>query len=200
MGLRTEAAWWKRLLSGFGASVFALFLTIVGIVIGAHRIEPSYFHWSNGGASLLVAYTLVYGGLAILATYVFFVVPLVLLWPAESQRKHWYSMLCVAMLWPPLLFLITGHGHPSIFFHAIRRSPGPFVWLELLALCSCGCYLLLIDPLAVSSPRYQVKCRENPTVSRVPIFAAVSSSIRRAIALVRDLFCTIKRKQLLQSL
>jgi hypothetical protein len=144
MTLGTEVVWWKRLLSGFGASVFALLLTIVGIVIRSYRIDPNYFHWSNGGESQVAAYLLIYGGLVILTTYVLFIVPLVLLWPAESQRKHWYAMLCVAMLWPPLLFGINVLGQPSILFHAVRRSPAPFVWLELLALCSCGCYLLLI--------------------------------------------------------
>jgi hypothetical protein len=145
MELRTEVVWWKRLLSGFGASVFALLLIIVWIVIRSYRIDPNYFHGSNGGESQVAAYLLIYGGLAILTTYVFFVVPLVLFWPAESQRKHWYAMLCVAMLWPPLLFGINVLGQPSILFQAILRSPGPFGSLELLALSSCGCYLLLIN-------------------------------------------------------
>jgi hypothetical protein len=144
MGLRTEIAWWQRLLSGFGTLVFALLLEIVWFAIRDYRREPQYFQWSNGGESQIAAYVLVYGGPVILATYVCFVAPLVLLWPAESQRRHWYAMLCVAMLWPLIVFGVTVHGRPSIFFQAIRRSSGPFVWLELLALCSCGCYLLLI--------------------------------------------------------
>jgi hypothetical protein len=144
MGLRTEAAWWQRLLFGFGALIFVLLLTIVLSVIRDYRREPNYFQWSNGGESQIVAYILIFGGLVILATYVFFVVPLVLLWPAESQRRHWYAMLCVAMVWPPLLLGITMHGRPSLLFQEVRRSPGVFGWLELLALCSCGFYLLLI--------------------------------------------------------
>jgi hypothetical protein len=77
--------------------------------------------------------------------YVLFVVPLVLLWPAELQRKHWYAMLCVAMLWPPLLFgIIFRRDRLSILFGEIRHNLGLFGWLELFALCSCGCYLLLI--------------------------------------------------------
>ena len=144
MELRTEAAWWQRLLFGFGALLFTLLLTIVLSVIRDYRREPAYFHWSNGGESQIVAFTLIYGGLVILATYVLFVVPLVLLWPAESQRKRWYAMLCVALVWPPLLLGITLRGRPSILFQEVRRSPGPFGWLELLALCTCGCYLLLV--------------------------------------------------------
>jgi hypothetical protein len=144
MGLRTEAEWWQRLLSGFGALLFALFLAIGSFAIRDYRREPQYFHWSNGGESQIVAYGLIYGGLVILATYVFFVVPLVLLWPAESQRRHWYAMLCVALVWPPLLLGITLHGRPSILFQVVRRSLSIFGWLEFLALCSCGCYLLLI--------------------------------------------------------
>jgi hypothetical protein len=147
MELRTEAAWWQRLLFGFGALIFVLLLTIVLFVINDYRRDPTYFQWSNGGESQIVAIIVIYGGLAILPTYVFFVVPLVLLWPAKSQRRHWYAMLCVAMLWPPLEFGIALHCRPSILFQlfqVVRRSPGPFGWLELLALCSCGCYLLLV--------------------------------------------------------
>ncbi len=144
MGLRTEAAWWQRLLFGFGALIFILLLTIVLFVIRDYRREPNYFQWSNGGESQIVAFILIYGGLVILTTYVFFVVPLVLIWPAESQRKHWYAMLCVAMVWPPLLLGITLHGRPSILFQTIRRSLSAVGWVELLALCSCGCYLILV--------------------------------------------------------
>jgi len=72
--------------------------------------------------------------------------PLVLLWPATSQRKHWYAMLCVVMLWPPLLNgIISGRaGSPAILFTEFRHNPGLFGWLELFALCSSGCYLLSI--------------------------------------------------------
>jgi hypothetical protein len=144
MGLRTEAAWWQRLLFGFGALIFGLLLTIVSSVIRDYCREPNDFQWSNGGESTIVTYILLFGGLVILATYVFFVVPLVLLWPAESQRRHWYAMICIAMVWPPLLLGITLRGRPSMFFQEVRRSLSIFGWLELLALCSCGCYLILI--------------------------------------------------------
>src|ERR1700730_17684223 len=125
MGLGTEVVWWKRLLSSFGALAFTLLLTMVLYTINDFRREPN-LQWFSGGESQIVVGLLVYGGLIVLVAYVLFVVPLVLLWPAESQRKHWYAMLCVAMLGPPLL---TGT--------IIGR-------LELFALCSCGCYLLLI--------------------------------------------------------
>jgi hypothetical protein len=125
MGLATEVVWWKRLISALGALVFTLLLTTGLYTINDFRRVPN-LHWFNAGESQIVVGLLVYGGLIVLETYVLFVIPLVLIWPAESQRKHWYAMLCVAMLWPPLL---TG----SI----IGR-------LELFALCSCGCYLFLI--------------------------------------------------------
>jgi hypothetical protein len=144
MGLRPGVTWWQRLLCGFGALLFALFLGIVLFILRDYRRDPACFQRSNGGESQIVAFGLIYGGLVILAAFCFFVVPLVLLWPAESQRRHWYTMLCVAVLWPPLLFGIIMHDRPSIIFQAIRRSPGPFVSLELLALCSCGCHLLLV--------------------------------------------------------
>jgi hypothetical protein len=144
MELGTEVEWWKRLLSGFGALVFTLLLTTVLHTMMDFRREPN-LHWFNGAESQIVVYMLIMGGLVVLATYVLFVVPLVLFWPAESQRKHWYTMLCVAMLWPPLLYgIIIRHDRPSILFEEIRHYPGLYGWLELFALCSCGCYLLLI--------------------------------------------------------
>jgi hypothetical protein len=144
MGLGTEVVWWQRLFFGLGAPVFTLLLTLVLLTIRDFRREPD-LQWSNGGESQIAAYMLIYGGLIVLATYVLFVVPLVLLWPAESQRKHWYAMLCVAMLWPPLLFgIIFRRDRLSILFGEIRHSLRLFGWLELFALCSCGCYLLLI--------------------------------------------------------
>jgi hypothetical protein len=140
----TEVVWWKRLLSGLGALIFTLLLTIVLHTINDFRRDPN-LQWFNGGENQVVAYGLIMGGLVVLATYVLFVVPLILLWPAESQRKHWYAMLCVAMLWPPLLNgIIIRRDRPSILFEEIRHYPGLYGWLELFALCSCGCYLLSI--------------------------------------------------------
>jgi hypothetical protein len=49
------------------------------------------------------------------------------------------------MLWPLLFYgIIMRRNRPSMLFEDIRHTPGLFVWLELFALCSCGCYLLLI--------------------------------------------------------
>jgi hypothetical protein len=144
MESRTEVVWWKRLLTGFVALVSTLLVAIISYTINDFRREPN-LHWSNGGESQIVAYMLIYGGLIVLTTYFFFVVPLILLWPAESERKHWYAMLCVAMFWPPLLLGIIFRRDPLlILFDGIRHNPGILGWLELFALCSCGCYLLLI--------------------------------------------------------
>jgi hypothetical protein len=87
MELGTEVVWWKRLLSSFGALAFTLLLTMVLYTINDFRREPN-LQWFNGGESQIVVGLLVYGGLIVLVAYVLFVVPLVLLWPAESQRKH----------------------------------------------------------------------------------------------------------------
>jgi hypothetical protein len=144
MGLGTEVVWWRRLLSGLGALVFTLLLTILLFTIRDFRREPD-LQWSNGGESQIAAYLLIFGGLIVLETYVVFVVPLVLLWPTESQRKHWYAMLCVAMFWPLLLEgIIFRDVRLSILFGEIRHNLSLFGWLELFALFSCGCYLLLM--------------------------------------------------------
>jgi hypothetical protein len=143
VGLRTTVAWWKRLLFGSLALLFTLLLTIALIAIKDFRREPN-LQWLNGGEIQMVGYVLIFGGLAILVTYICFVVPLVLLWPVESQRKHWYAMLCVSMLWPPLLVGVAEWPSPSGFFGDLRADRSLYAWLELFALCWCGCYLLLI--------------------------------------------------------
>jgi hypothetical protein len=123
MALGTEAVWWQRLLSAFGALLFTLLLTIVLLTINDFRRDPG-LQWFNGGESQIAAYMLIVGGLVALATYVLFVVPLVLLWPAKSQRKHWYAMLCVAMLWPLLLNgIIIRRDRPPVLFKEIRHDP-----------------------------------------------------------------------------
>ncbi len=131
------------MLFGFAALVITLLLTIVSITIRDFWREPD-LQWFNGGEMQVVGYVGIIGGIAVLATYIFFVVPLVLLWPALSQPKHWYAMLCVAMLWPPLFQEIIERDRPSMVFREIRRFPGLYGWPELFALCSCGCYVLLI--------------------------------------------------------
>jgi hypothetical protein len=143
MGLGTTIAWRLRLLFASIALIFTLLLTIALVAIRDFAHEPG-LQWFSGGEIEVAGYLLIFGGLTILATYICFVVPLVLLWPVESQRKHWYAMLCVAMLWPPLLCgIVQWHG-PSTLFQDIRSDLGLLGWLELFALCSCGCYLLII--------------------------------------------------------
>lgn len=93
--------WWKRLLSALGALIFTLLLTVALITIRDFRRDPN-LQWFNAGESQVVGFSLIVGGLFILATFVLFVTPLVLLWPAASQRKHWYAMLSVLRCFGPL--------------------------------------------------------------------------------------------------
>lgn len=138
-----DVVWWQRLLFGLGALIFNLLLTIALVAIHDFSYNPG-LQWGNGGEIQMAGYILIFGGLAILATYVLFVVPLVLFWPVASQRKHWYVMLCIAMIWPPFLYGMLQHEHLSMHLKEIRQYPGLLKWPELFALCSCGCYLLLI--------------------------------------------------------
>ncbi len=140
----SEVIWWKRLVTALTALVLTLVLVTILYTARDFQREPD-LHWFNGGEIQMTAAILLCGGLILLATYVFFVVPLVLLWPAESQRKHWYAMLFVAMLWPPLLDgIIRGPNGLSAVLREYRRFPVAQLWLELIALCACGCYLLLL--------------------------------------------------------
>ena len=144
MRSRVEVAWSTRLLAALCSLIFTLVLALVLIVLRDFHREAK-LEWFNGGEIQVVGYALIMGGLVLLATYVAFVVPLVLLWPARSQRRRWYAVLGVSMLWPPLLYgMILRHEEPPALLDEIRHYPGLFEWLELFALCSCGCYLLLI--------------------------------------------------------
>ena len=131
------------MLYGFGALIWTLLLAAVLLVVRDLRRDPN-LQWFNGGEIPYVGYFLIIGGLFFLATYIFFVAPLVLLWPVESQRKHWYAMLCVALLWPPLFIGIIDRTSPSMIFQEIRRNLGFYGQLEPIALFACGCYLLLL--------------------------------------------------------
>ena len=144
MQSRVEATWWLRLLAGLGSLIFTLLIATLLLVIRDYRREPN-LQWSNGGESQLVAAMLLIG-IVVLATYVVLVVPLLLLWPVRSQRRHWYAVLGVAMLLPPLLLgMIIRHERLLITLRDMQRYPGLYGWLELFALCSCGIYLLLIQ-------------------------------------------------------
>ena len=139
----TDAAWWQRLLFGLGALVFNLLLMIALVAIHDFSHEPG-LQWGNGGEIEMAGYILIFGGLAILVTYVLLVLPLALFWPVASQRKHGYAMLCVAMIWPPFLYGLLQHKHLWMHIREVRQYPGLYGWPELFALCSCGYYLLLI--------------------------------------------------------
>ena len=138
----TDVVWWQRLLFALGALVFTLLLSIALCAIHDFSREPG-LQWGNGGEIQVSGFILIVGGIVVLATYVLLVVPLVLLWPVASQRKHWYGMLCVAAIWPVLqLWIALLHEHPSI--KNIQQYLPLYGRLQLFALCSCGSYLLLI--------------------------------------------------------
>ncbi len=87
MTSETNVPWWQRLFFGLIALVLPLLLLIAWTVVRAFRIDPQA-QWSNGGVGQVAGYIGIMVGIACLATYFFFVVPVVLLWPARSQRKH----------------------------------------------------------------------------------------------------------------
>jgi hypothetical protein len=143
MGSDLTVAWWQRLLFGFGASVFTLFL-LIAIVVARDFWQDPTLQWGNAGEFQIAAYIFILAGLGFLITSILFVVPLVLIWPADSQQKHWYAVLCVTMLWPPILMVLIERHHPSMFFHELRSNVVMYGGLELIALFACGCYLLSI--------------------------------------------------------
>ena|SRR5271155_3756883 len=143
MNSETTVAWWQRLLFGFGASLFTLLLLIAGVVARDYWRDPT-LQWGKWGEVQVAGYIFIFVGLGFLITYILFVVPLVLIWPAESQQKHWYAMLGVTMLWPPILMVLIERQRPSMFFHEIRYNLSMYSWLELFTVCACGCYLLLL--------------------------------------------------------
>jgi len=138
-----DVSWWQRLLFGFLALAPTLLLLEAWAVLGALRLDPNA-QWSNGGIGQVVGFTGIMGGIACLATYILFVVPIVLLWPAWSQRTHWYAMLAVSMLWQPIATMLLLRQHPVLALQQIPHSPSTLLLPESLALLSCGSYLLLI--------------------------------------------------------
>ncbi len=143
MAFETNASWWQRLLLGLLALVITLTIMIAVVVVRDFRREPD-LQWFNGGEIQVVGYLGIMDGIACLATYILFVAPLVLLWPAWSQRKHWYAILAVAMLWPPIAILMLHWQNPSLALHEFVHFSGILLLPELFAIFSCGIYLLLI--------------------------------------------------------
>ena len=87
-------------------------------------------------------------------------VSIVLLWPAASQRKHWYAMVCVAMLVPFLADSIFWHMGFSALLEKMRAYPSLYGGYEAFALCACGLYLVLI--------RWQHRRLARPTTPNHP--------------------------------
>jgi hypothetical protein len=112
-------------------------------VVRAFRLDPNT-QWSNGGVLQLVGYIGIMGGVACLATYIFFVAPLILFWPSWSQRKDWYAMLAVAMLWPPAATVMLHWQHPTIALQQMFHFPSSLALPELFALFSCALYVSLM--------------------------------------------------------
>jgi hypothetical protein len=81
-----------------------------------------------------------------LFTYVFFIVPLVLLWPVQSQLKNWYFLMLFSLVWLPLALPVVGNARPTDMLRDILHPFHPdLVWLlEPFAFLACGLYLFLL--------------------------------------------------------
>jgi hypothetical protein len=139
----TEVAWRKRLLDGLASLVLTLSLTIGLMAIRDFHRDPT-LTWFNGGEITVIAHFVFVGGYLLLPTYFFFVAPIVLLWPAASQRKHWYALLCAAMFGPLLADMIFWRIGLFVLLEKMRDNPGLYCGFEAFALCSCGLYLALL--------------------------------------------------------
>jgi hypothetical protein len=140
MNTRTTVPWWQRLLFGFAATVFTMLLVAVLFAAESFWREPSlhWFNWSGGGGIRTPVFILIGGGMIALAMYLVVVIPLVLLWPVQSQLKHWYAFLCVAALLPIAFFSQAWKG---LTLHDVSAHL-PFPVLPVL--CGGVCYLLLL--------------------------------------------------------
>jgi hypothetical protein len=93
-----------------------------------------------GGDIQIVLYLIIMQGYVAIWTYFLFVMPLVLLWSAESQIKRWYFMLLLSALWLPIANEALTHDNPARFIQM-----GVIVlWAEVGAFSACGLYLLLL--------------------------------------------------------
>jgi hypothetical protein len=141
MDPRTSVPWWQRLLFGFAATMFTLLLVVAFSVAQSLWREPGlhWFRWSDGGGIQIPVFVLYAGGLIALAVYLVVVLPLVLLWPVQSQLKHWYAFLCVAVLLPIAVFA-QPWSH-SWLLHDIRPL---LLFPTFPVLCGGVFYLLLL--------------------------------------------------------
>lgn len=140
-----QVNWLHRLLLAFAAMFLASLAALVFIVL-RDMLTHTDVSWGNGGEEQIVGYFAIYGGIGSLFTYIFFVVPLVLLWPVRSQLKHWYAILLVSLFWLPPAMAFIGNRRAVDMLHDLLHPFHPHIlWLmEPFAPLACGLYLLLL--------------------------------------------------------
>ena len=98
MSRPAQVSWWIRLLLAFASLIPTLLFMVLFFVVRDYIQIPENVHWGNAGEEQVVGVVAIYGGFASLLTYALFIVPLVLLWPVQSQLKHWYALLLVSLM------------------------------------------------------------------------------------------------------
>ena len=147
---RTTVPWWQRLLLVFCAAVIAWLSTAIVVTCTFLWHIPEERHWftnlSGDGILATLREILIIGGFMALGFYVLLAAPLVLVWPAKSQLKHWYAFLCVAALLPVVYMSTIFWHHPVLILQEIHRNPGilELAWPAIPFLCGIACYLLLL--------------------------------------------------------
>ena len=139
MDSQRTVPWWQRLLLGFAATVFTLLLVVVLGAAQSFWREPG--RWSSGGGIQVLSFVLYACGIIALAMYIVVVVPLVLLWPVQSQLKHWYAFLSVAVLLPIAVFAQPWRSPWLLALYNLRVL---LLFPTFPVLCGGACYLLLL--------------------------------------------------------
>jgi hypothetical protein len=111
---------WRRVGLAFGSLMLVwFFYTVFLMLYGGLEIIP------------LSAWT----GFFIIATFVIYVVPLVVLCRVSFQLRHWYVMLALSILWTVGIFSLFFHMSPTRLFHG--------QWLPILAIAFAAASTLI---------------------------------------------------------
>ena len=145
---------YQRILLAFGAVLSTLVLACsLFVVHDAYSPFRGDLRWSEpSGEPQVIGWILFVGGFFVLASYLLFSVPLVLLWPVRLQLRHWYGPLLVTLLWPPFADIVLLHQPITVVLQEFARGEHTMLFAELFAAVACGLYLLLLHGAARSRP------------------------------------------------
>jgi len=134
----------RLFLAGIAMGLSIVLTTIVLTIRDTIRIPDTDWHSMGGNIQSVLAY-LFSQILVAIFTYAVFTAPLVLLFSATAQLKHWYGIVAASLLWVPFVLLFfRAVTLKELWASAMGRDWPIMVFLDFPALLSCLFYLLLL--------------------------------------------------------